>query len=309
MKLELFAQFPGAESAQIDVVIKRIKIEEEAGKDMLGVGVEFENLSTNARSSIGQYLTQFSTNSSPKDILNAGFKIESIALGTEFYFLKTNEDYQKVLELRLIAHRHAGNVTDEATPEDMGDINDARSRIIVGKIGGQVVATARLRYNEINTPLEHEAHMDLPADFPRRDQIVEVSRAATHPDYRQSDLFVALWIHMATYVLQKQRPYVLIGSHPALVKLYERCGLKATGHTHGEEMWTVAQHVMIANFHEAVMGKNTHPLYWNQMYRPIVKGAIESGILTPNEMDLIRMSAYRKLAWISKLKFRRPRKN
>lgn len=309
MRLELFAQFPGAESAQIDVVIKRIRIEEEAGKDILSLGVEFENLDDHARTCIGQYLTQFSTDRSPKDIVDSGFKIESIALGTEFYFLKSNEDYQKVLELRRIAHKHAGNVRDEAVPEEMGDINDARSRIIVGKIGEQVVATARLRYNEIDAPLEHEAHMDLPADFPRRDQIVEISRAATHPDYRQSDLFVALWIHMSTYGLQKQRPYVLIGSHPALVKFYQKCGFKSTGHSHGEEMWTVKQHVMICNFHEAVMGKNTHPLYWNQMYRPIVKGAIEAGILSPNEMDLIRMSAFRKLAWLSKLKFRRPRKN
>ena len=308
MRLELFAQFPGTESARVDVTIKRIRIEEEAGKDVLSLGVEFDSLSELAKQSIGQYLMQFSAEAEPAEIRSSGFKIESVALGAEFYFLKTHDDYKKVLELRKLAHGHDGNISPSATAEDMGDINDSRARIIVGKIDNEVVATARLRYNESDTPLEHESHIEWPSDFPRRDQIVEVSRAATHPDYRSGDLFLALWKHMATYALQKQRPYVLIGAAGRLVNFYKKCGLKETGHSHGEEMWTIPQVVMLCNFHDVVMGKDTHPLYWNQMYAPIVKPAIDAGILIPSDLDKVRMAAYRKLAWLTKLKFRKPRK-
>lgn len=308
MKLELFAQFPGTESAQLDVVIKRIRIEEEAGKDILAIGVEFDNLSHRAKQSIGQYLMQFSSSASPADITNSGFKISSVALGTEFYFLKTHADYQKVLELRKLVHIRDGNISPSITSEDMGDLNDSRSRIIVGKINGEVVATARLRYNESDAPLEHEAHMEWPPEFPRRDQIVEISRAATHPEYRQGDLFVALWKYMTTYALQKQRPYILIGSTEPLISFYEKCGFRKTGHSHGEKIWKIKQYLMLCNLHEAVMGKNTHPLYWNQLYEPIANRAIEAGILSPNEMDNIRMSAFRKLRWLAKLRFRKTKK-
>lgn len=309
MKLEMFAQFPGSESTQIDVSIKRIRIEEQAGRDVLEVGVKFEHLSRQAKQSIGQYLMQFSTDTSPEEIRQAGFKIQSVAMGTEFYFLKTEADYQKVLELRKIVHIRDGNIKEDTTAEEMGDLNDSRSRIIVGKIDGKVVATARLRYNESDAPLEHEAHMDWPTDFPRRDQIVEISRAATHPAYRQGDLFVALWRYMATYALQKQRPYVLIGSTTPLIKFYEKSGFRLTGHTHGEDLWTIPQHLMLCNLHKTVMGKNTHPLYWNQLYEPIAGRAIAAGILAPNELERIRMSAFRKLGWLAKLVFRKPRRS
>ena len=308
MKLELFSQFPGAENAQIDVSIKRIRIEEEAGKDVLALGVEFDNLSKRAKGSIGQYLMQFSTVASPTDIRSSGFEIESVALGTEFYFLKSHDDYMKALELRRLVHIKEGNITPSTTAEDMGDINDSRSRIIVGKINNEIIATARLRYNESDTPLEHENHLEWPANFPRRDQIVEISRAATHPDYRRGDLFTALWKYMATYALQKQRPYVLIGSTEPLINFYKKCGFKETGHSHGEEIWTIQQHIMLCNLHEAMLGKDTHPLYWNQLNAPIAKRAIDAGILSPNELDKVRMSAFRKLGWAAKLKFRKPRK-
>ena len=308
MKLELLAQFPGSESAQLDIVIKRIRIEEEAGKDILALGVEFDNLSERARQSIGQYLVQFSAVATPAEIRSAGFRIESVALGAEFYFLKTHDDYVKVLELRKLAHAKDGNVDPSISIEELGDINDTRARIIVGKMKGVVVATARLRYNESDTPLEHEDFLEWPSDFPRRDQIVEISRAATHPDYRRGELFAALWKYMATYALQKQRPYVLIGSAGRLVDFYKKCGFKETGHAHNEEMWTIPQVIMLCNLHEAAMGKDTHPLYWNQFYAPIVDGAIDAGILNPGELDRIRMNTFRKLGWLTKLRFRKPRK-
>jgi len=308
MKLELFTQFPGTENAHIDVIIKRIRIEDEAGKDVLTLGVEFDNLGRSAKQSIGQYLMQFGVNVTPSEIKDAGFSITSVALGTEFYFLKTQADYESILELRRLVHIKDGNIKTCVSAEDMGDFNDSRSRIIVGKINGVIVATARLRYNESGAPLEHEAHLEWPEEFPRRDQIVEISRAATHPEYRQGDLFIALWRYMATYALQKQRPFVLIGSTRPLLGFYEKCGFRTTGHSHGEKIWTIQQHLMLCNLHETVMGKNTNPLYWNQMYEPIVDRAIKAGIVNPNEMDNIRMSAYRKLRWIAKLRFRKAKK-
>jgi len=308
MKLELFAQFPGTESAQIDVTIRRIRIEEETGKDVLALGVEFDNLKHRARQSIGQYLMQFSAVATPVEIRSAGFEIESVALGTEFYFLKTHEDYIKVLELRKLAHAKDGNVDPSISTEELSDINDSRARIIVGKINGEIVATARLRYNDSDTPLEHENHFEWPANFPRRDQIVEISRAATHPDYRTGDLFAALWKYLAAYALQKQRPYVLIGAAGRLVNFYKKCGFRETGHAHDERMWTIPQVIMLSNVHEAAMGKDIHPLYWNQFYAPMVERAITAGILNPSELDTIRMNTYKKLAWLTKIKFRKPRK-
>ena len=308
MSLQLFAQFPGCENTHLDVCIKRIGISEEAGRDILTVGVEFTHLGQQSRKSIGQYLLQFSKVQSVTDLTNIGFNPASVSKGVEFYFLKSEEDYRDVLKLRRLAHIAEGTLNTEVPEDEMGDVNDARSRIIVGKIAGVVVATARLRFNESDAPLEHEAHIDWPAHLPRRNEIVEISRACTHPDYRKGDLFTALWRQMATYALQRQQPYIVIGSWQSMIGFYNKVGFARTGISHGEKIWNRKQEVLICNLHESVFGKNTHPLYWNQLYRKVAEYAISSGLLVPTDLEKIRMSAYSKLGWLSSIVSRSPRK-
>lgn len=308
MVLQLFAQFPGCESTHLNVVIKRIGISEEAGRDVLSVGVEFLDLNHQTQSSIGQYLLQFSTVETATELIDSGFTPTSVSKGVEFYFLKTEKDYRDVLDLRRKAHIAEGTLNPDTPFESMGDVNDARSRIIVGKFKGIIVASARLRFNGSDIPLEHEAHIEWPAHLPRRNQIVEVSRACTHPEYRRGDLFSALWKYMATYALQRQHPFVVIGSWPSMVSFYNKVGFKRTGISHGEEIWNRQQEVLICNLHEAIFGKNTHPLYWNQLYRDVAESAINSGLLVPTDLEKIRMLAFSKLGWLSNIFSRSVRK-
>lgn len=297
IQINLTAVFPMGSVINVQVEVTRVGVSSIGGRDRLVVGVTFKSLSPAARKVIGQYLIQFSNVESLDELRKAGMAQVSLALGVDFYNLKSESDYRAVLDLRLNAHMRDGNLRANSRAQDMGDINDARARIVVGKYKNQVIATARIRFNELHEPLEHEAYLDWPRELPRRDQIIEISRVATDPRYRQNDLLAGLFRFVCYNVVQPERPWVVMSCLDNMVKYYEKIGFKTTGLKHHEPIWKedLVLNVMIANTPEVVLGRGVNPLYWNLVWKEVSKTLLEQHSVSPNGMDKIRLVLYRAL--------------
>ena len=303
-QLNLTASFPMIGDLSISVTVKRIGITSERGKDYLVVGTEFSDLPLSAKNIIGQYLLQFTDAESLSDLRQAGYLPLSVEKSTDFYFLKSEEDYEEVLSLRLLAHSQSGTVDSELRPSDMGDLFDTNSRILVGKRKGKIIASARIHFNVLEEPMEHEKYIDWPENLPRRDQIFEISRACTHPEFRRNDLMAGLLRIMSATCVQPQRPWVLISSTEELRGFYLKVGLGDTGLRYVHPVYKGRQCVMLANAPEMLMGRTAHPIYWNVVWRPVFEHLVETGILKPEPMDRARIRIYKLMYPIAKLWFR-----
>lgn len=294
-QLNLTASFPMVGDLSLSVVISRIGITSEREKDYLVVGTEYTALSQNARNIIGQYLLQFGNAESLADLRKAGFFPQSVAKGTDFYFLKTESDYEQVLRLRLEAHRAGGTVDEGASVYDMSDRFDTNSRIIVAKYQDQIVASARIHYTSLEDPMEHEQFFEWPTEYPRRDTIFEITRVCTHPNFRSNDLLAGLLKFMATTCLQPQRPWVLISSTDALMPFYEKIGLRRTNIHYEHPVYKGRQNILLTNAFDILQGRAVHPVYWNAIWRDVADYLTEAGVLKPEGVDHARMRAYKIL--------------
>lgn len=303
-QLNLTASFPMVGDLSLPVRVARIGIDTIQGKDRLVVGTEFVGLTQTAKNTIGQYLLQFTTAESLEDLRNAGFFPPAISRGTDYYFLKTEADYEQVLALRLLAHQDGNTVAEDLSPADMGDIFDTKSRIIIGKYNGEIIASARVHFNVLEEEMEHEQHISWPSELPRRDQIFELTRVCTHPKFRSNDLLASLLRFIAATCLQPQRPWVLVSSTDKLVPFYEKIGLADTGLRYDHPIFHGNQNVLLSNAYDILLGRSVHPIYWNALWKDVYGYLVDSGVLTPEPMDRARIRTYKALAPLTKLLFR-----
>ena len=313
MKLDCVASFPFISQLPLKMSIENVRLTTESGKDFLSIGVSLGELSRQERQVIGQYLIQFGEGVSLNDLRQQDLAPRSIGSSVEFSFVRTIEDYQQVLELRLVAYRTAQKIPAHFSTSNMADIYDTRSRIVIGKHKGKVVASAGLVFNEYHDRMEIEENVQWPTLLPRRDEMVEVIRNCTHPSYRGSDLLMAMFQFIAITVTQSKRRYVVIGCTPDLVGLYSRIGLERQDIEYRHSKLEDSPHtVMLGDIPKAMSGATVNPLFWNAVWAPITQYMLDTQILELTPADRARMNVYRLFAPISLLlqqRMKRPRKH
>lgn len=312
MTLECIASFPLISQLRIEAKIENVRLATENGKDYLAVGVSLGQMSTQDRQAIGQYLIQFGTDVSVEKLRADEMIPRSVAPALEFSFVRTLAEYKQVLSLRHLAYQSAKKIPDHFVPEDLGDIYDTRSRILIGKYRGQVVATAGLVFNEYHDRMEIEESVNWPDNLPRRDQMAEVIRNCTHPAFRGSDLLMAMFQFIAITILQAKRKYAVIGCTPDLVGLYSRIGMEKQDIDYRHRKLNDSPHtVMIADVAKTVSGATVNPLFWNAVWAPAAAFLIDSDQIQLTPGDRTRMSLYRLFRPMSLLlqrRMKRPRR-
>ena len=313
MRLDCVASFPFISQLPLKMTIENVRLTTDGGKDFLSIGVSLVDLSRLERQIIGQYLIQFGEGVSVDDLRRHDMAPRSISSSLEFSFVRTLEDYQQVLELRLLAYRAAQKVPGHFVAADMADIYDTRSRIVIGKHKGRVIATAGLVFNEYHDRMEIEESIHWPEMLPRRDEMVEVIRNCTHPSFRGSDLLMAMFQFIAITVMQSKRQYVVIGCTPELVTLYSRIGMERQDIDYRHrKLGDIPHTVMLGNIPKTMSGATVNPLFWNAVWAPTTKYMIDSAILNLTQSDRARMNIYRLFGPISLLlqrRMRTPRKH
>jgi len=302
MELDAQISFPLTSQISIPLKVARVNLTAEGGKDYLEVGLEFGELNNHHKEVIGQYLVQFSDAESLRSVRESGFFPTSLTKGIDYGFIKTAEEFQEVLELRFLANKRVGKIPEGYTAYDMADIYDARSRILVGRYRGKVVGTLRLTFNELGDKLEHENYVELPPEFPRGELVLECARAATHPDFRGSDLWNTLVQHAAIAAGQAKRPWVVLSTTKELLPMYLRIGFTDTGLRYRHELYPeMEQLVLYINMYDALSGHGVGPIYWNVIWRNVGRHLAQADENIARRLSSTRIRLYTLLSPLAQI--------
>ena len=304
LKLKLQMSLPMVGELIMNVRISRVAAIVEEDRHLFDVQVVVLKLEDYAREMIAQYLIQFGRVDSLDALRADGLNPPSVAKGVDFYYLRSKQDLKDVLALRLVAHQQFGNLRKtDVCAQDLADQDDPSARILVGKHKGRVVASARIRFVPHDQPVSMEAYLERPQDLPPRDQIVEVSRACTDPEFRRGNLFANVVHQLFVSAIPAGRPYVLSVSLPNLLGFYKSIGCKELGVTVSDEFWNGEQHLMLMNAVDVCLGRDVSPAIWNLMFREPYQYLLELGAIRPNSIDRLRLSVYRGIGLVTRLWF------
>jgi hypothetical protein len=296
----------------MQLTIQNVELSNDPDQPSLLLGAAFSNPTSADLHALGQYLVQFGEQVQVDELRSQGLIPKQISSAVEFSFVRTVDEYDQVLALRYLAYASAGKVDPKLRAEDMGEIYDTRSRIVIGKYHGRVIASAGLVFNEYHDQMEIEETVEWPATLPRRDEMVEVIRNCTDPAYRGSDLLMAMFRFIAITVLQSNRRYVVIGCTPDLVPLYSKIGMKRVSIDYHHRKLSNSLHtVMLGDIPATMHGANINPLFWNVIWADTASYMAGANLLQPKAMDTLRVATYRAfrpLAIVLQSRMRHPRR-
>lgn len=313
MRISSTIHFPLFGQLQVGLRIVNANVVSEGGKDFLSLGTEIVDADQSVREIMGQYILQFGTGASVTELKQNQFPIRSVIRSLEFSYVRTAEDFREVLKLRKLCYSLAGKVSAEHTIEQLSDGFDTRSRILMVHYRGELVGTARITYPERDTITEHEQYVPFPDHFPPREKMVDASRLCTHPDYRGSDLILAMIRNICMATVPAGRRWIIGSSTEKLLPLYQAVGLRSTGVRYSHKELGSSDHIIfMIDTHAVLEGRQINPIVWNAMYADFAAYFASRGIVRYSPATLARQSLLRLLGPISKAIFykrlRAPRK-
>ncbi|MEQ8689924.1 MAG: hypothetical protein RIC89_03685 [Pseudomonadales bacterium] len=297
LKVSATIELPTVGSFQANLEIVRVDFEKDRGEDALAIGVRFLGLKESNRSMLSQYLIEYSSAVSLEELKESGFTPPSPRRGVTYYYAKSEADIREVMRLRYKAHKAANNFAEGEFKFDesgfaLADKIDENCRIAVGVFQGKIIATMRIHFGSLDTPLEHEGYIRWSDQLPRRDQVVEVSRFAIDPEFQTGDILLGIFQFAGITCIRPAQPWVVISSWEHMVSKYERIGFKRTGMTHREKFWVHDEQVLIMNAVDGIFGKGVDPFTWNVVWREVAQRWVESGAVVPKGINLHRYRLY-----------------
>ncbi|MFS4457840.1 N-acyl amino acid synthase FeeM domain-containing protein [Bdellovibrio sp. HCB2-146] len=296
MSFDCIVNFPMVTQIKMKITVKNLRIEMDGTKEVLALGVTFNKEEKGVSDAVAQYLMQFGSASSLDELLDSGVYVSKVSEAVQFSYVRTKEQYDKVLELRYLAYKDAGKIKEGMTPQDMADEFDSRARIVMGVFKGEVVCSARLIFSQFDDKMEQEKFVKWPAHLPRRDEVVEIMRACTRPDFRGSDLLVSMFKFMAIAVAQSKRKWVVICATDHMAPLYERIGFKQVGLSYEHTGLNNLKHnILVGNVPDAMMGKTVNPIEWNIVWSGVVTYLQQYDMVELEPATNLRLGIYRLL--------------
>ena len=289
LPLRATVQLPSVGAVKMHLRVEHVAVRHEGDKHEQVVGVSFVRAKQATLHLLAQYVLQFGGDASlrptPRLLEDNGFVVQAVADALEFDLVRTDEDYREVLELRCQAYRAINPV--EKSVDEMGDVFDARARIIIVRFRGRIVATLRICFHGAADPFELESLMALPPDFPPRHLVVECSRAAVHPDFRGTDIFLNLMRYTALLTIQSNRRWIVQSTYEGLVPIYQRMGFQAVGglHEYPPQPGLLLQ-MLSVDLQKLLTGTFRNPFIYNAFM--------------PSIEDLLEVNDYIHLSWAAR---------
>lgn len=246
----------------------------------------------------------------PQTVRSVGFNFKRLSNGLRFRYIKTQEDYLKVLKLRLLAYGMAGKVAPGKTIQDMVAPLDSISRIIAVYHGKKIVGSVAVAF-----PPDEETVLDTerafangyPKKVPAKRDMVEVARLCTDPDYRQSDLMLRILEHIYKVLRCGNRKVVITSTDEKLWPLYKSLGFRKTGMSYAHPYLDgLRHHVITQAAPQADSGSRINPFAWNYAWRDMSHHLEASGTI---QRGTFARSKVRFYEWMGRvLKINRKRK-
>ena len=278
MRLTLSINLPMVGDTVQSVEVVWMRIGTDGASDVLEVGVLMADLGYRTRSLLGQYLVQFARDVTLEQLVASGFSPLNVTNGIRFDSVKTEQDYDDYLTLR------SPGASKSASAEQYVDAKDRFCRLVVGRIGGNIVAGARVRYPELKDHLSCEEYFKWSDTLPRPDQLIEVDDIQTDVDpVFKTQTILALFNYICTACTTDVRQYVIVYSK-------DYVDFRFAGWRLLTETPTAA--VLIGNAYEAIGGKLTNPFKWNLVWRRSAAFMLKAGTLKPTGTDALILKAY-----------------
>jgi len=240
-------------------------------------------------------------------------EIASTADSLQYKFVRTESEFQEAIELRQLPSLPAAEERSALSSNSGSDIHDTRSRIISWNYRGRCICTARITFCEHGDTLPIEESLKLPAEFPRGDQLAELSAIAMHPDFRAADLVANVLQRCSIICLQANRSFMVVAAPEILVGSYEKLGLTNTGlKCPHAEVRGRTDNILYGDIREIVSGKTTGIFTWSAVWKPVLDYKADANTPLTNFGLTSRLKLYNLLApltGIARYFLQRPRKN
>ncbi len=295
-RLDCTISLPLVGSVQTTLILKNIDTRMIGGKEELVIGAQYINPDQVFKASLAEYLLNFADGISIASLKKDNFPVKSVSEWFDFSYVKSQEEYNEVLNLRFLAYKAANKLTDDKCVGDMGDEFDARSRILIVKHKGNIVGSLRAMFHGQDDPTDHGRYVKYPPNFPRNLDVVESSRVCTHPDFRGGDLFRQLVAHTLLTAIKGGRRYIFGGAAGSLLDVYEKCGFVQVGVSYKNESLGGMEHQLILmDTHAVALGRKISIQAWNQMYSAVIDYMIEQELIVPTGIEQARINLWKSL--------------
>jgi hypothetical protein len=262
--------FPMIGESTVSVEIRNARRVVSGGKEVLMVGCKLLNPSQSYLRALSDYTVQFSSQPLSENVRDSGLIPATIAKGLTFGFVKNESEYKEVLKLRHLAYTQVGKMDPNSPIESAGDIFDSRARILYAKHKGKMVGSIRLMFHSANDLFEHEQFLSLPSEFPRKEEIVEMTRLCTDPNYRGMDLFYSICARASLAIVQSGRKYMLGSTVDKLLPVYQKIGWMPTGQYYEhKDLGNEKHQLLLCNMEECVSGKHLSYRIWKDVYSEV----------------------------------------
>ncbi|NKC01777.1 MAG: hypothetical protein GKR90_25210 [Pseudomonadales bacterium] len=289
MTLALTVNLPMVGDAIITIQIIRLKINTFGAEEILDVGAEITQISSDAKKKLGQYLLQFSDRATLRALKENDFLPEDVSLSIRFTASKSEKDYREILSLR--------KNPSETGAEETTDSRDNSSRLLLGRVGSVPVFTSRVGYPSMGDMIQADEVCNWDHGTIRRDEIIEVASIYTDSDEEYfGDVILGAFRYICTSCTNSNRHNILVVAKSPLVPYLTSYGWRELGsnETHS---------VLLANAYDAIKGKSMSPLLWNFVWRDVADYLIQAKVIEPVGLERVMLSVYRLFGPLTSLVF------
>ena len=238
-------------------------------KGSLIVGCNIDCISESLSLNLSNYLLQF-LDVSPDEVRNAGFNVSKIADVFTFRYVETHSDYIEVLKLRYEAYLSAGKVDKSKRPDDMVASLDSKSRILMVKHQGLLIASVAISFpdsNDIILDTEKALPNGYTKNIPPKTLMIEISRLCTHPEYRKGDLLHRVFEHIYKIFITSDRRFIITSCDDKLWPLYAKLGFKKTGLQYNHlALSGLLHHIIIGSIDVCLKVNKISWITWSYLY-------------------------------------------
>lgn len=262
--------FPLSGSVDATLSIRHITTIEEEGKHELLLGTQVMNADERLLSALGEYLLNFAEDSSVSSLRQEGFPLRQASQWFDFSFVKSQDEYLEVLQLRGQTEHRSQDTG--STANITADEEDSRSRILIAKHKSKVVGSIRLEFFDDSDPAD--------SALPDRSLLIKIDRVCADPKFVDSEIFSQMMSHAVMTAIKSDRRYLLSET--------ERSDFNRVGS------------VFILDTHSIALGRGISMKKWISNYADMSKYMIKNGQLHPTAIDHLRMNVARILSKFKK---------
>ncbi|MBC7385166.1 MAG: GNAT family N-acetyltransferase [Cryobacterium sp.] len=296
-RMDCALNLPMVGSLTVKIEVRNIDRVSFGEEDVLSLGCVFIGADNFVFETLSEYLLNFGRDVSLPALKAEGFPVKKSAKWLDYSYVKTAEEFEEVLSLRLEAYSGAGKISKDKTRFDMTDQFDSMAKIIAVKQNSKVVGSARLMLHNLGDQTEFGRYTEFPAGFPKPWEYVECSRICTSPSVRGSDVMFEIVSHIVLLAVKADRRYVVGGAAGSLLDFYKKSGWTITDISYvSQALKQDESKIIVLDIHKVVLGYGLKIRDWKRMFSGIVDYLMDQEILQLSPMEVARINVLRTLS-------------